>query len=214
MASKKYPDVFEDLPQETSSTNNDSPNGFQELQSCKAEPDTTDDEVSCTDMNLTLKENLNLFIGIAQNQKSIIDNQCVINGNMKTTIHNQKILENEMLDFSLSDAKKTEIQGDFDDMAARSAGKVYNAIQEKCERYIKRIEFSKQVLTIPPKIAYFLFTILFSLTAFFALIVVTNALIWESRMIWQITGIITGFAAMTIGAINLMYKYLLKDNDR
>lgn len=173
-----------------------------------------DDLANYADINLTLKENLPLYVGVAKNQRTIIDNQNAINNNMKTIVKNQAILQEQMQGFGLSDAKQTEAQGKFDDMAIRSANKFVYAIQDKCDLYIKRIESSDQVFIIPPVAAWCLFIIFFSLVAFFGLIAVTNALVWDSRMIWHITLIVTGFAVVTVSAIVLVYKYLMKDNSR
>lgn len=85
-----------------------------------------------------------------------------------------------------------------------------HAVQDKCNRYIKCIEFSDQAFIIPPVTAWCLFAIIFSLSSFFGLIIVANTLVWNSRMIWHITFIISGFAIATISAIVLVYKYLMK----
>lgn len=133
---------------------------------------------------------------------------------MKKLAHNQVILEGQMKNFGLSKAKQTEAQGKFDEMSIHSANKFINAIQDKCDRYIKRIESSDQAFIIPPLAAWCLFAIFFSLVAFFGLVVISNALVWKSRMIWQITAIISGFAVATVSVIVLAYKYLIKDNSR
>lgn len=206
MGRKKYPDVFEDLPQEASPTNPASPAntpGFEEMEPPSQSDDKSDDEANVADINLTLKENVQLFGLIAKDQACIITNQKTLNDNMKKLAHNQVILEGQMKNFGLSDAKQTEVQGKFDEMGIRSANKFINAIHDKCDRYIKRIESSDQA-----------FIIFFSLAAFFGLIVVTNALVWDSRMIWHITLIISGYAVVMVCAIVLVYKYLMKDNDR
>lgn len=157
--------------------------------------------------NLTLKENLPLFDGMMRNQTQIIENQKVIHSSMKTLANNQILLEDRMQNFGLSEAKKNEIQDGLDNLTIRSATKLSNAMQDRVERFVKRIESSDQVFIIPQ------FIFFFSLSAFFGLIVITNALVWDSRMIWQITTIISGFTVITITAVLLAYNYFLKDND-
>lgn len=214
MGRKKYPDVFEDLPQEASPTNTESPEVHDEPQTNITDAAAQDDLANYADINLTLKENLPLFDKVAKNQDTIIERQTTIENGMKTIASNQVFLAKQMLNFDLSDAKQTEAQGKFDDMAIRSANKFVNAVQDRCDRYIKRIESSDQAFIIPPVAAWCLFIIFFSLVAFFGLVVISNALVWKSRMIWQITAIISAFAVFTVSVIILVYKYLMKDNSR
>lgn len=132
---------------------------------------------------------------------------------MTTIASNQVILSKQMLNFGLSNAKQTEAQDKFDEMTIHSANKFINAIQDKCDRYTKRIESSDQALIISPVAAWCLFAIFFSLVAFFGLVVISNALVRKSRMIWQMTSIISGFAVATVSVIVLAYKYLIKDSN-
>ncbi len=175
--------------------------------------DKSDDEANVADINLTQKENVLLFGLIAKDQANIIKNQKILNDNMKKLAHNQVILEGQMKNFGLSDTKQTEVQGKFDEVAVRSANKFVNAIQDKCDRNIKRIEPSEQAFIIPQVAAWCMFIFFFTLSAFFGLIVVTNALVWESRMIWQITAITSSFTVITITAVLLVHNYFLKGND-
>lgn len=209
MGRKKYPDVFDDLPQEASNTQNDSQDIHDEPQSDNVDVESQDEVANYADINLTLKENVSLFYGVAKN-RIVIDNQNVINRNLKTLVKNQVILQEQMEGFGLSEAKQTEVQDKFDEMAIRSANKFVNAIRDMCDQNIKRIESSDQVFIIPPMAAWCLFIIFFSLVAFFGLIVVTNALIWDSHMIWQMISIISGFAIAAVSAIILAYKCLIK----
>ena len=151
---------------------------------------------------------------VAKNQVTIIEKQTTIENGMTTIACNQVILSKQMKNFGLSETKQTEVQGKFDEMAVHFANKFVNAIQDKCDRYIKRIESSDQAFIIPPVAAWCLFVIRFSLATFFCLVVVSNALVWDSRMIWQITAIVSGFAIVSVSAIVLVYKYLMKDNSR
>ena len=51
---------------------------------------------------------------------------------------------------------------------------------------------------IPPVAALCLPSFNFSLAVFFGLIVVTNAQVWDSRIIWHITFIICGFVIVAV----------------
>lgn len=161
---------------------------------------------------IKIEGNTMLVNEIANNQHTIIENQKVIYNCMKSLTNNQDILEDRLNKFGLSDTTLTEIQSKFDEMVIHSATRFTNAIQDKCNRYIKCIEFSDQAFIIPPVTAWCLFAIIFSLSSFFGLIIVANTLVWNSRMIWHITFIISGFAIVTVSAIVLVYKYLMKDD--
>lgn len=114
-----------------------------------------------------------LVDGIAKNQHTIIENQKVIYNSMKRLTNNKYTLEDRLNRFGLSDATLTEIQSKFDEMAVRSVTKFINAVQYKCSRYIKSIEFSDQAFIIPPVTAW----CLFYLALFFRLIIITNTLV-------------------------------------
>ena len=87
---------------------------------------------------------------VAKNQVTIIEKQTTIENGMTTIACNQVILSKQMKNFGLSETKQTEVQGKFDEMAVHFANKFVNAIQDKCDRYIKRIESSDQAFIIPP----------------------------------------------------------------
>jgi hypothetical protein len=210
---KKYPDVFEDLPQETSDTKSkisDVPIGTQSDDADKALQDNLG---NYADINSTLKEKLPLFQEMAKNQTQIINNQDTIQNSMSSLSDNQVKLEKQMKNFGISEAKRIEIQGKFDEMGIRSAGKFVDAVQDKCDRYIKRIESSGKAFIIPQVAGWCLIIIFLSLVTFFFLIVVTNIIAWKSRMVWEITGIVSGFMVTVITLILLVYNYFLKDKD-
>lgn len=132
---------------------------------------------------------------------------------MQTLVDNQVILAEAMKNFGISASQHAEIQRQFDEMGIRSAGKFNNAIQEKCDRYVKRIESSGQAFIIPQVAGWCLLIILISLSALFGLIVVSNIIAWNSRIVWDITGIVIGFMVTVITLILLVNNYFLKDKD-
>lgn len=71
---KKYPDVFEDLPQETSHTKRENPVASDKTRLDNADKALQDDLGNYADINSTLKEKLPLFQEMVKNQRAIINN--------------------------------------------------------------------------------------------------------------------------------------------
>ena len=133
-----------------------------------------------------------------------------LNDNVHYMITNLENLLEFLREYKLAIAQQT--QEEAEKFGQSILDKFIHQIQDKCNETERKIRKANGYIFIPHTTFYILIIILVSLSSFFASIIIANAEILHSAVIWKAVVCCTLMAVLGIGIVVAIQKFLDRDN--